>query len=1126
MKKSALVKRIEEYALEHIMNDWGNEQDNYISVEYILVAMMKYAEPETFKKEDYEKLKQSSRDELDELRRGLNKIEFTLTRQGIKDRLVKPDKEAERFREWIETVAIERAEKAGSAILTARFYYEAIVIYPSDFIEEILYVPSSKSNLRKLIALSDEKRSLKAQLSSKVIGQSEAINAFVDGIISSKFLNENTTNTKPKGVFVFAGPPGVGKTFLAETGAQELELCIKRFDMSEYTERQDSVVKLIGVTKSWKNSAEGDLTSFVSLCNKRKKDCFLIFDEIEKAHMEVIQLFLQILDAGRLTDRYTGEVVSFGNTYIVFTTNAGRSLYENGKQPPKGIEKSLVIDALRNDINPITRQRFFPEAILSRFESGYTVMFRHLSASDLVTIGLKEMKRCGAAFEQTYGIEVAFDEEIPFLLLLKQGGECDARIFKSESQKFVYNQLFTLGDSLNEDLIDSGVCRSNRIRFMVNPQNRDELRNLLATDNDSKSVMLISKDNEQLGDMECALTESSDLFIDEYQLVPLESYREAKKAIKRGLIFPSVLIVDMPRNENESVVFNKNAPLRATSFAKFLDFLEFIMEEMPETLVYVTLCENNYEGEHIVSDLLEKGVTNVIKYSEVNEDFVEEVCNCLQHDMEISQLRSVAHKFARERKGLNYTVSPNRANGEIVIRLSNFNIITLVSSSDDKGLVTDDRMPSVTFDDYIGGENIKSEMREFISFLQNPRKYKANGGEQPKGILLYGPPGTGKTFFAKALAHEAGVPFFAANGASFINQYKGSGSEAVRKLFATARKYAPAIVFIDEIDAFAKKRTGNENQFSEEETLNMLLSELDGFEEDVKRPIFLIAATNYGIDQNSNMSLDAALVRRFTRTIYVDLPNEQERKDYFILRLKAYNCTLSEAFLGSVAKRSVGMNYGNIKNVVDKVVRDAKKYGTPITEELLNEALETIQFGEKKEWGIETLERIAWHEAGHAYVNWKCGQTPEYITITARGNLGGYVMPAQDEEKFVWTKKDILNQVRACLAGRMAEVVRYGQEEGVSTGPSQDIEQAGKLLMKYVCVYGMDEKMGMVFVQDYNNPPAEVLHRVHELLTELSSNVLEELERDKSRMQLFVEQLLMRNKLTSYEIDEILKEVK
>ena len=390
---------------------------------------------------------------------------------------------------------------------------------------------------------------------------------------------------------------------------------------------------------------------------------------------------------------------------------------------------------------------------------------------------------------------------------------------------------------------------------------------------------------------------------------------------------------------------------------------------------------------------------------------------------------------------------------------------------------------------------------------------------------MYGPPGTGKTFFAKALAHEARVPFFAANGSSFITKYQGSGPQAIRDLFETARKYSPAIIFIDEIDGFAKRRTGSENLKAEEETLNMLLSEIDGFEEDFKRPVFLIAATNYSIDSHSSTSLDPALVRRFTRAIYVDLPNQSDRKKYFISRLQEYNCILSEEFLETIAKRSVGMNYGDIKNVVDKAVRDAKRTNTLITEEIFNEALETIKFGEKKNWGVENLERVAWHEAGHAYISWKCGQTPEYITITARGDFGGYVMPASTEDKPSWTKADILNRVKVCLAGRAAEIVRYGKEEGLSTGPSGDIQKAGQLLMQYVCAYGMDEKLGVIFVRDLDNPPIEIRNRVDELMMELLNSVLDELLQEKEKMMLFVDTLLMRNNLTGYEINEILKEV-
>ena len=1127
MKNSVLVERIEELACRYVDNAWGCSQERYLSIEYIMVSFMKYADPDFMTEEVFNKLSTTNKEEVLELRKLFEskRIHFSRDqRERLRSKLNKPNKNSEQRKMEVKLFAEKKAQQEGMGILTAKFYLNAIFSNPSEILIENIPELQDESKFGNLFELSREKKQLRSRLLNEIFGQDEAVDAFVEGYASSKFLKAGSNNARPKGIFIFAGPPGVGKTFLAETASQMLGLPAKRFDMSEYTDPQSACMTLIGLGKEWKGSQEGELTSFVDKCNAGGQDCFLIFDEIEKAHLNVIHLFLQILDAGHLRDQNNRKKVSFANTYIVFTTNAGCSLYDSGRRVSKGIEKANIIDALRNDVNPVTHKKYFPEAILSRFESGYPIMFRHLSAMDLVSIGKKEMNKCGKLFQNSYGPEVYIDDTVPFLLLLKKGGECDARVFRAECEKFVYNQLFSLVDSADEEMLASAIKKTNRIRFVVD---RETYQSVIdnTCENDTNSIMLISEDLERLADMERAMTELEDMFDEKSALLPLNSYTEAKKGLQKGVVYPSIIVADLPKTESLSAKFNLNAPLKASSYSVFLDFLDYVSVEMPETIVYVLLDQNYYAYTNMISELLNNGVKDVVHCVEVDDVFLKNISKIMKRDLVTNQLQASAYRYAREKKALAFSVSPNEVRGEIVIRITNFKVTTVTSCSDKNSMVSEERMPTVTFEDYIGAETIKAEMREFIEFLKNPRKYKAAGGEQPKGILLYGPPGTGKTFFAKALAHEARVPFFAANGSSFITKYQGSGPQAIRDLFETARKYSPAIIFIDEIDGFAKRRTGSENLKAEEETLNMLLSEIDGFEEDFKRPVFLIAATNYSIDSHSSTSLDPALVRRFTRAIYVDLPNQSDRKKYFISRLQEYNCILSEEFLETIAKRSVGMNYGDIKNVVDKAVRDAKRTNTLITEEIFNEALETIKFGEKKNWGVENLERVAWHEAGHAYISWKCGQTPEYITITARGDFGGYVMPASTEDKPSWTKADILNRVKVCLAGRAAEIVRYGKEEGLSTGPSGDIQKAGQLLMQYVCAYGMDEKLGVIFVRDLDNPPIEIRNRVDELMMELLNSVLDELLQEKEKMMLFVDTLLMRNNLTGYEINEILKEV-
>lgn len=1160
MTVSKLVKMIRKDALQSVRMDFMSIGHKWISAEYLVFSMMKFA---LMKQDEDEDELDCDQDELQGLKDlfesgsvvTLDKKQFRseLRQKGL------PTQADNDYVAYLDTMAATLATMEGSDEVTALILLKAIRQYPSDFLGSILVKdkPKAKSGsksrmaleeaagiapkkkaeetaaadsaeaadqpageedsdkIRKLFQFSRTKQSMRENLLARVIGQDEAVNAFVEGVMASDMLEADSESNRPKGIFVFAGPPGVGKTFLAERGAAELGIPVKRFDMSEFAS-DHAKDELIGYSEAFKGTTEGQLTGFVAGCNKMKKECFLIFDEIEKAHLSVIHLFLQILDAGRLTDAKTKKTVSFRDAYIVFTTNAGRSLYE-GKQPEKGMAKSVILDALRNDVNPVTREPFFPDAILSRMSTGYTVMFRHLEAHNLVSISEMEMRKYADKFQQTYGPEVVFDREIPFLLLLKQGGESDARSFRAESEKFIRNQLFGLGDAVEESRFMKVIGKNSQIRIMIDQSAKKDLEKIMGDAEDGSEIMVVSEDAERAESLTDMFTGTEG----NLQFLTYTSYEQAVAEMASGKKNPSVIIVDLPESRggsNATERFTGKSPLLGSFYTSFLEFLKDAREEMPEATLCVTLDKPAYFGTNMVSDLMDREVSYVLN----SEGTAQELQESLEDILYRNRLGAVAFRFGREKKGLVFSTAPSDTNGQITIRLRNFGMETLVSGEDSAAMVSEDRMPTTTFDgDIIGQEETKAEVKEFIAFLQNPRKYRAISGEQPKGLLLYGPPGTGKTFFAKALAHEAGVPFFPANGSSFVNKFVGSGPEAVRQLFAKARKYAPSIVFIDEIDAIGKTRTGSENTHSEEETLNMLLSEMDGFDVDTSRPVFVVAATNFDIDESSKAHLDPALVRRFSRTVLVDLPCQKDRAEYFRRELKKYGVQIPDADVENVATRSVGMSFGNLKNVVEKARRDARGAGVPLNGEILDNALETIKYGEKKDWGADMLERVAWHETGHAFMNWKCGMAPEYITITARGNHGGYVMPGKVEDKPLWTRREKYDRVKTSLAGRAAEIVRYGEEEGLSTGPSGDFESACWQLYHTICTYGMDEKLGIVYVKEKDEIPEEIRSRINELLHTLLEETVEELKANKELLQTFVKNLLEKNKLTRDEIDAI-----
>jgi ATP-dependent Clp protease ATP-binding subunit ClpA len=290
-----------------------------------------------------------------------------------------------------------------------------------------------------LPALTSRIRHMRAKLLSTVHGQDHVVHAFTEGMFAAEVLAASDEKRKrPRAIFVFAGPPGVGKTFLAEQAAEALAIPFKRFDMSSFSDHQ-SYMSLIGFEKSYQGAKPGTLTGFV----KEQPHSILLFDEIEKAHLNTIHLFLQILDAGRLADRFMDEDISFKDTIIIFTSNAGRSLYEgDARQNAAGVPRKTLINALETEKNPQTGQPFFPAAITSRMATGWPLLFNHLQAHHLDKISGGELSRFCQLFEKQYGIEAGFDELVPTALLFQEGGAADARTLRAQTELFFKNEVF------------------------------------------------------------------------------------------------------------------------------------------------------------------------------------------------------------------------------------------------------------------------------------------------------------------------------------------------------------------------------------------------------------------------------------------------------------------------------------------------------------------------------------------------------------------------------------------------------------------------------------------------------------------------------------------------------------
>ncbi len=449
------------------------------------------------------------------------------------------------------------------------------------------------------------------------------------------------------------------------------------------------------------------------------------------------------------------------------------------------------------------------------------------------------------------------------------------------------------------------------------------------------------------------------------------------------------------------------------------------------------------------------------------------------------------------------------------------------------------QMSDIRFSDVAGYQEVKDELEEIVDFLKNPMKYSSIGARTPKGVLLSGPPGTGKTYFAKAVAGEAGIPFFSISGSDFVEMFVGVGASRVRSLFGQAKAMAPALIFIDELDAVGRQRGagmggGNDER---EQTLNQLLVEMDGFQSNTG--IVIIAATN------RPDVLDPAIRRpgRFDRSIELRLPDVLERQAILEIYANKGNKKFTDDInWPKLALRTPGFSAAQLENVVNEAAILTVRLKEPaISLSIIDEAIDRVIAGPSRTNRVispEEKEMIAYHESGHALLGLVLpkAEKVQKITIIPRGDAGGYVLMTPKKEKFVQTKSELEAKIISYLGGRAAEEIFYGKDE-ISTGAFSDIEQATSIARKMVAEFGMsdlgpiqyEKDTGNVFLgrdfsknKNFSDSVAyEIDHEVRKLIKGAYEKAYEIIDKNKDLMDLFAKALLIKETLTAEESEYI-----
>ena len=463
----------------------------------------------------------------------------------------------------------------------------------------------------------------------------------------------------------------------------------------------------------------------------------------------------------------------------------------------------------------------------------------------------------------------------------------------------------------------------------------------------------------------------------------------------------------------------------------------------------------------------------------------------------------------------------------------------IMSFTKSRAKTIQDLKKKVTFADVAGADEEKEELKEVIDFLKNPRKYIELGARIPKGILLVGPPGTGKTLLAKAVAGEAGVPFFSISGSDFVEMFVGVGAARVRDLFDQAKRNAPCVVFIDEIDAVGRHRGAGlgGGHDEREQTLNQLLVEMDGF--GTNEGIIVMAATN------RPDILDPALLRpgRFDRQIVVNVPDAKAREE--ILKVHARNKPLGpDVDLSQIAKITAGFTGADLENLLNEAALLAARKGKKqINMEEIQEAVAKVLMGPEKRSRVYTEKEkklTAYHEAGHAIVRTMIpdAEPVHEVSIIPRGYAGGYTMYLPKEDKFYASKSDMMREIITLLGGRVAEKLVL---EDVSTGASSDIKRATKIARDMVTKYGMSDKLGpmtfgteqeevflgrdLALARNYSEEvAAEIDREIKSIIEEAYKKAEEILKQNIDKLHKVANALLEKEKLTGEEFRKLVFE--
>ena len=892
------------------------------------------------------------------------------------------------------------------------------------------------------------------RLLERVLGQDMAVGMLADAYFRQSLRWDATT---VKGIFTFIGPPGVGKTLLAESFAQamaEIEsgpVAFKRFDMSGYANRHD-FVQLFGTETFWMGNQPGALTSFV----KENPSAVLLFDEIEKAHPTVIQSLLPVLDSGKALDKNLKEIVSFRGCWLFFTTNLGRELWAQtggvgilrGGADTKDLAWDLLANARRPDKENGDVPALSPE-LLSRLAKGEAIFFKPLGTESLQAItrrAIEEEFRSLYSSRRLKNPQLDLDSSACRLFLLSQGPRIDARQTDSRGGDWALNIL----DKARQCAADPPPADSPRtVDIHCDASAQDYIRKKL--DAWHPNLLLMDDDDYLVP----GLQQVAESYKGSFHRVSTTQDVE----LSLGQRLPDVVLLDL----------SIGADAASARVDSALAFLTLLGERLPHVPIYLFSENPDLRGaafQSVIVGILKQGLAKDFfpcRYDPASPESLEPLLGKVSLVVDEWRFESLL----RDHQRANVTVSADfrcSLEGEGVLRVEIFSPRETHAPSLPDVLTGNvyQGIPRERFDDVIGVARAKERLRSVLDWLKDPGLLGRFGLRPPRGYLLSGAPGTGKTLLAKALAGETQLPFLAVSASQLWNRWVGETERLIRQLFEQANHYAPAIIFIDEIDGLATRRDDDSTGWRRS-ALSQLLVCMDGLQSP-SRPVFVLGATN---DADH---LDRALLRpgRFDEVIQVDLPNQEARKAFFECRLKDLpwegHRDLAQLALSAWLCSPAEM---------DRMVREtgyllAREGRSVFTQADLLKMIHLVQYGASRpdKTRSEEHKRItAWHEAGHAVVTKVLlpFRRLDYLTIIpSDGGYLGLTGSVMEEERKLGTAQEILSYMAVTMGGRAGEMKLTGGLEGVNSGCGDDLTKAARTAYEAITSFGLDPEFGPV----------------------------------------------------------------